>query len=169
MPRSTAARRRPSYKSLFAQGEYFSYNLERLTGLPSVHFSGWYAQASWTITGEARKYNPAAGSYLGIVPNNPFSLSKGGWGAWEIAFRYSNVNLNSLFTPGISTAVTNGVAGGAQNIVTAGLNWYVNRNLRFMLNYLHGTVDKFNGSTVPLGADIGAKFNALATRVQVAF
>jgi phosphate-selective porin OprO/OprP len=75
----------------------------------------------------------------------------------------------SLFTPGISTAVTNGVAGGAQNIYPAGLNWYVNRNVRFMLNYLHGTIDKFNGSTVPLGADIGAKFNALATRVQVAF
>jgi phosphate-selective porin OprO/OprP len=157
------------YGSLFAQAEYFSYNVERLIGLPSVHFTGWYAEGSWTITGESRKYNPAAGSYLGIVPMNPFSLSKGGWGAWEIAARYSTVNLNDLFTPGISTTATNGVAGGVQSIYTAGLNWYPNRNVRLEINYLYGTIDKFNGSTAPLGADIGAKFNALATRVQVAF
>jgi phosphate-selective porin OprO and OprP len=157
------------YGSLFVQGEYFSYNVERLLGLPSVHFEGWYAEGSWTITGENRKYIPGTGAYSGIVPNNPFSLSAGGWGAWEIAARYSHVDLNDLFTPGISTAVTNGVAGGEQNIYTAGLNWYVNRNVRFLINYLHGTVDRLNGAAKPLGADIGAHFDALATRVQVAF
>ena len=41
-----------------------------------------------------------------------------------------------------------------------GLNWYVNRNARFMVNYLHGSVDKFNGTAKPLGADIGAHFDA---------
>jgi phosphate-selective porin OprO/OprP len=154
---------------LFFQGEYFWYNIERLTGLPTLQFQGWYAEGSWTVTGESRKYLPATGAYSGIVPNNPFSLSNGTWGAWEIAARYSHVDLNDLFIPGISTAVTNGVAGGEQSIYTAGLNWYVNRNLRFMINYLHGTIDKFSGSSKPLGADIGAHFDALATRVQVAF
>jgi hypothetical protein len=38
-----------------------------------------------------------------------------------------------------------------------------------MVNYLHGSVGKFNGTAKPLGADIGAHFDALATRVQVAF
>jgi phosphate-selective porin OprO/OprP len=157
------------YGPLFFQGEYFWYNVERLLGLPSVHFNGWYAEGSWTITGESRQYNPSAAAYAGIIPNNPFSLSAGGWGAWEIGARYSHVDLNDLFTPGIPTAVTNGVAGGAQNVYTVGLNWYANRNVRFMFNYLHGTVDKFSGAAATAGADIGAHFDALAMRTQVAF
>jgi phosphate-selective porin OprO and OprP len=157
------------YGPLFFQGEYFWYDVERSLGLPSVHFNGWYAEGSWTITGESRKYNPGAGAYSGIVPDQPFAWSTGGWGAWEIAARYSYVNLNDLFTPGIPVADTNGVAGGTQNIYTVGLNWYVNRNVRFMVNYLHGTVDKFSGATGNAGVDIGAHFDALAMRTQVAF
>jgi len=154
---------------LFFQGEYYWYDVQRSFGLPSLHFNGWYAQGSWTITGEHRKYNPSAGSYAGIVPDYPFSLTTGGWGAWEIAARYSFVDLNDLFTPGIPTSVTHGVAGGTQGIYTVGLNWYINRNIRIMLNYLHGSVDKFSGATATAGADIGAKFDALAMRTQIAF
>jgi hypothetical protein len=44
-----------------------------------------------------------------------------------------------------------------------------NRKVRFMINYLHGNIDKLNGCTKPLGTDIGAHFDAVATRVQVAF
>jgi Phosphate-selective porin O and P len=58
--------------------------------------------------------------------------------------------------------VTNGVAGGVQNIYTIGPNWCVNRNVRFMVNYLHGTVDKFSGAAATAGAEIGALFDALA-------
>jgi phosphate-selective porin OprO/OprP len=158
-----------TYGPLFVQGEFFWYNVDRLLGLPSVHFNGFYAQGSWTVTGESHQYLPGSGAYSGIVPTNPLSLSAGGWGAWEIAARYSRVDLNDLFTPGISTAVTNGVAGGVQEIYTLGLNWYPNRNVRFMLDYLHGKVDKFTGTALPLGSDIGAHFNALAMRTQVAF
>jgi phosphate-selective porin OprO and OprP len=74
-----------------------------------------------------------------------------------------------LFTPGIPTAATNGGARGAQDIYTIGLNWYVSRNVRFMFNYLHSTVDKFSGVAATAGADIGAHFDALAMQTQVAF
>src|ERR1700722_14486480 len=168
-----------AYASLFFQGEYFWYDVDRNLGLPSTRFSGWYAEGSWTITGEHRAYNPAAGAYGGIVPDRPFSLGKGDPGAWEIAVRYSHVNLKPLFTVGIPVALTNGAAGGQQNITTVGLNWYVNRNVRFMVNYLHGTIDKFSDAATPavaglnpafpVGTDIGAKFDALAMRTQIAF
>jgi phosphate-selective porin len=35
-----------------------------------------------------------------------------------------------------------GIAGGQQTVFTAGLNWYVNNNIMFKLNYLHGSIDK---------------------------
>ena len=39
-------------------------------------------------------------------------------------------------------ATANGVAGRKQTVHTAGLNWYVNRNVGFMFNYLHGDIAK---------------------------
>jgi phosphate-selective porin OprO and OprP len=62
---------------------------------------------------------------------------------------------------------TNGVAGGQQTIYTAGLNWYVNGNIRFMFDYLHGNIAKQVSATN--GGDAGAKFDAFAMRTQVAF
>jgi hypothetical protein len=54
------------------------------------------------------------------------------------------------------------VAGGKQTVHTAGLNWYVNRNVRFMFNYLYGDIAK-RVSATNVG-DVGAKFDAFAVR-----
>lgn len=152
-----------TYGPFFAQGEYYWYNVDRnaLPGMPSVKFEGGYAQASYVLTGESRTYNPGAAAYNGVVPANPFSLTGGGWGAWEIAGRVSQIDLNDQL------ATANGVAGGKQTVYTAGLNWYVNRNVRFMFNYVHGDIAKQVSATNP--GDVGAKFDALAMRTQVAF
>src|ERR1700730_9593128 len=84
-----------TYGPLFFQGEYFWYNVERnaFAPLPSLKFQGGYAEAAYVLTGESRAYNPGSASYGGVVPVNPFSLN-GGWGAWEIAGRYSTIDLN---------------------------------------------------------------------------
>jgi phosphate-selective porin OprO and OprP len=153
-----------TYGPLFVQGEYFWYNVDRANNiipLPSVQFDGGYAQASYVLTGETHKYNPAAAAYGGIVPANPWSPTENGWGAWEIAGRVSTMNLNDQL------ATANGVAGGRQTVYTAALNWYVNRNVRFMFDYLHGDVAKQISPTN--AGDAGSKFNALAMRTQVAF
>ena len=96
-----------------------------------------------------------------MVPANPFSLTGGGWGAWEIAGRYSTIDLNDRL------GLVNGVAGGRQTIYTLALNWYVNSNVRFMFDYLHGNISK-QVSPTNFG-DTGAKFDAFAMRTQVAF
>jgi phosphate-selective porin OprO/OprP len=152
-----------AYGPLYFQGEYFWYNVDRgaLPGLPSIKFEGGYAQASWVLTGETHAYDPSTAAYKGIIPANPFSLAGGGWGAWEIAGRISTIDLNDQL------ATANGVAGGRQTIYTAGLNWYVNRNVRFMFDYLHGDITKQASSTNP--ADVGARFDAVAMRTQIAF
>jgi phosphate-selective porin OprO and OprP len=157
-----------TYGPLFFQGEYFWYNVERgaFTGLaplsaPNLNFAGGYAEASYMLTGETHPYNPGNAAYGAIAPANPFSLTGGGWGAWEIAGRVSTMNLNDQL------ATANGVSGGRQTVYTAGLNWYVSGNVRFMLDYLHGTVAKQISPTN--SGDAGSKFDALAMRTQVAF
>jgi phosphate-selective porin OprO/OprP len=161
---------------LYVQGEYFWFDVDRrlfpvqpttaaglvasVTG-PTLHFNGGYILAGWALTGETHPYNNASGTYTAIVPAHPFSWQAGTWGAWEIAGRYSVIDLNDRL------GFADGASGGKQTIYTAGLNWYANRNIRFMLNYLHGTIDK---QASPLDFhDTGTKFDAVAARAQMAF
>jgi phosphate-selective porin OprO/OprP len=140
--------------SFYAQGEYFDYRVNRLIGLPDLHFSGGYAQASYVLTGESRKYNPVTGSYGGVVPKNMADWKNGGWGAWEVAARYSQMTLNDR-----------DVFGGELKSTTVALNWYVNPNIRFMFDWVHGQVDK----STALNADIGAHYDVYSMRTQVAW
>src|SRR6266404_4398887 len=151
-----------TYGPLFFQGEYFWYNIDRnaFAPLPSLRFQGGYAEAAYVLTGETRPYKSASASYGGIAPANPFSLTGGGWGAWEIAGRYSTIDLNDRL------ATASGIAGGRQTIYTLALNWYVNGNVRFMFDYLHGNITK-QVSPTNFG-DAGAKFDAFAMRTQIA-
>jgi phosphate-selective porin OprO and OprP len=157
-----------TYGAFFFQSEYFWFNVDRnaATGLPpigapSLHFQGGYAEASYVLTGETHAYNPALAAYYGIKPEHPFSLQAGEWGAWEIAGRVSMIDLNDQ----LGTAT--GIAGGQQTIYTAGLNWYVSGNIRFMFNYLHGDVPRQVSPTSTASA--GSNFDAIAMRTQVAF
>src|SRR5260370_13428564 len=120
-----------TYGPLFFQGEYFWYNVDcnAFAPLPSLKFQGGYAEAAYVLTGETRPYNSASASYGGIVPENPFSLTGGGWGAWEIAGRYSTVDLNDRL------GLVTGAAGGRQAVYTLALHWDGTRTVRVMVDY----------------------------------
>lgn len=157
-----------TYGPLIVQGEYFWYNVDRTAntglapiGAPSLKFQGGYAQAGYVLTGEGRSYNAGNAAYGGVKPAHPFSLEGGGWGAWEIAGRFSTIDLNNQL------GTTTGIAGGRQTVYTAALNWYVNGNIRFMLDYLHGNVSR-QASPVST-ANVGSSFDAVAMRTQFAF
>jgi len=153
-------------KSLYAQGGWFGYGLNRhASTLADPNFDGWYVQASWVLTGESKKYRPELGAYGIPKPAQNFTVDKGGWGAWEIAARYSDLNLN--FDPGIAGTATPaaGIRGGDQRIWSAGLNWYPNPVLRLMLDYQHVKVSRLNSS----GGDLGAVLDDVSLRLQIAF
>jgi phosphate-selective porin OprO and OprP len=152
-----------TYGALYAQGEYFWYNVERgaLPGLSNVKFDGGYAEVGYAVTGETRHYNPASASYTSLVPLNPFSLTGGGTGAIEIGGRISMVDLNDQL------AIANGVAGGRQMVYGAALNWYPTTNVRFLFNYLHGDIGKQVSATNT--GNVGSTFDAFAMRTQIAF
>jgi phosphate-selective porin OprO and OprP len=167
-----------AWRNFFLQGEYYHIDLNR-RGLASNAFDGGYIEGSWTMTGEHRHYRPTEGAYSGIIPDRPFEpwADNYGTGAWELAFRYSTINLNSNFTPGVIPAATsNAVGGGTQTIYAVGLNWYPNANMRLMFDFLHGSIDKKFSTAAgggvagtPLGTPVGGRLDALAMRTQFAF
>ncbi len=161
-----------TWSGLYWQGELYKYEVSR-RGLEDANFGGAYGQVSWTLTGEHHTYNPQSASYFRIYPKHPFSLTDGQWGAFELAARVSYVDLNSNFVDGKSLASNlAAVDGGRQTGYTLGLNWYPNDLFRILLDYNHIDYDKVNGTAVKgaaLGAPVGARFNALSLRTQVAF
>ncbi len=161
-----------TYGHFFWQGEYYRYQVDR-RGLATANFDGGYGQVSWTLTGESHAYNPQAGSYFRIMPKHPFSLSRGDWGAWEVAARASYVDLNSNFISGTAlSANPTAIGGGLQRSYSLGLNWYPNDLVRFLLDFNRLDYDKTNGAAVKgaaLGVPVGATFNALSLRAQVAY
>lgn len=153
-----------SYGPFKVQGEYYIYNIDRTAALPDPDFNSWYMQASWVLTGEKYKYSMEEAAYKGVKPASPFTLG-GGIGAWELAARYSQTDLN--FREGSAGFATpaGGIRGGKQDIITAGINWYPINNVRFMLEYLDVDVERLDGA----GVDIGHGYNAVAARAQFAF
>lgn len=110
------------YGPLYLESEYGRTDVNRVTG-SNVSFDGGYVGASWVITGENREYKD--GAFARIKPKESFSPSKGGWGAWEIATRYSTLDLND-----------DNIYGGKEDNYSLGLNWYPNNYLRFLVDYV---------------------------------
>ena len=106
-------------------GEYNRARIER-SGAESLDFDSWHVAAAWSLTGESRAsaYRIDAGEFKGLVPAREFDPDAGTFGAWELAARYAEVDLNDgLFT------------GGQEEAATAALNWYPNGNMRFMFDW----------------------------------
>jgi phosphate-selective porin OprO/OprP len=138
----------------YGQGGWFRYDITRRSALPSPVFSGWYAQASWSLSGESKRYDPTVASFRGLRPDNP--LGKG-LGAWEAKARFSHMNLD--FDP---LAATGAVKGGVQDVWTLGLNWYPNQTIRFLLDYDRIRVHHINAPATDISAD------AVGLRTQIA-
>ncbi len=86
-----------NWDNFYGQGGYFHFDVtRRASALPDPSFDGWYAQASWVITGESKPYNTATGSYGLPKPDHAFSFDKPGSGAWELAGRYSVLDLDTM-------------------------------------------------------------------------
>jgi len=120
------------YGPLSIQGEFIFNDTDTPAGLdPS--FDGWYVFGSYFLTGESRAYSKPRGVFSRVSPGNPFFLGTDGIGAWEIALRYSQLNLDDS---GL-TATTR----GELDDITAALNWYPTANTRLMLNYVFADIN----------------------------
>src|SRR6266403_655442 len=179
-----------SYYNFFAQGEYYHYVVDTRAGVPTLpgnlqggvpgpalNFDGGYVQASYSIGG-MRHYDPSRGAYTGVIPETPMVWGGGGWGALELAARYTFVNLNNpnlttaslgpaYSAPGVFTGGTTTYGGGKETTYGVGLNWYPNNNMKFMLDYEHVVVDNpqfFGGPNYR-----GAVIDWVGARSQIVF
>ncbi|MGV8075370.1 MAG: OprO/OprP family phosphate-selective porin [Syntrophobacteraceae bacterium] len=141
------------------QGEYIhsflNLNADDADLIDDPDFYGFYVSAGYFITGESRPYNKGEGIFGRVKPLVNFHPTKGGCGAWEVALRYSYLNLNS-----------GDIHGGREKDLTAGVNWYLNPNTRVMFNYVRAMLDRNVDSAK---SDIDGSANIFEGRFQVDF
>jgi len=168
-------------QNLLLQSEYEDLGVQRSDGVASPRFHGYYVSATWVLTGEARSRNAATAAFDGPVVAHPFSLSDGGWGAWELGLRYSDADLNYHAGAAFTAPSASAIRGGDEQTLTGGLNWYVNSLVRFMLDFQHVRINRLSPATaanslsvwqIPtasVGAQIGQSYDVVSLRSQVAF
>jgi len=113
----------------------------------------WQISGGFVLTGEANAFG-------GVRPSSPMNPSKRTWGAVELVARVHALDIDDAAFPifaDSTRAATKATAFGA------GINWYWNRNVKFVANYDH---TKFDG-----GAPVGDRpaENLVFIRLQFGF
>ncbi len=163
------------WRGLRVQGEYIVMNNALKVGLPEPYdvidtysFGGWYAMASYLIFGGRQHYD-ASNAGFGAP-----SLGRS-WGDIELVGRYDYLDLNDQ-----------DILGGTGQNFTFGVNYYVNPNVKFQLNYQYSHNDRyangdgeyfigFDADGIPTKepADVvgtaGIAYHMVGLRMQVSF
>jgi len=193
-----------NFENFYAQAGYYGFEVERapiafkvftsaVTSATEIvqpsnnSLSGWYVQASWFATGEQKPYSAATGAFTAPKVLHPFGLGESaGWGAIELAGRFSELDLNSHVRDdsnvitGWTGAATrtftffNTERGGDQRIATVELNWYPNSFVKFGFAYQYIQVSRLQapGTVTTTGLPIlptlngGQNLSTFAVRTQ---
>jgi len=103
------------YNKFSMQGEYTMVDVNALKD--NYNFYGYYAQGSYFLLGNGRKYKTYNSVFGKVKPDQDGDL--------ELAFRYSYINLNDKDEH-----------GGSQTDYNIGLNWYLANEFKLMFNYV---------------------------------
>lgn len=131
-------------------------------------FDGFYVHLMCFLTpGDHRDVNPDNPGWTRIKPVRPFQFRRSedgdvtrGPGAWEVKFRYDNVGFNNpLFLQGFVPVAQ---SGGSYQVLTWGLNWYWNPNMKVMADYTYNL--RTTGQSYGDG-----NFSAFGMRTQMDF
>jgi phosphate-selective porin OprO/OprP len=91
--------------------------------------SAYQLSLSYFLTGETETYNS-------FTPLTTFHPGRPGWGAWEVVARYHQLEIdNDAFTGGGSSFADPATAPRKARAVGVGVNWYLNQNVKWMLDF----------------------------------
>lgn len=154
------------YGAFSLEGEYVRSFIDREnmkdgTQLTDLTFDGWHMDATYSLTGESRRYDGSTGQFGRLKPNRNFDLA-GGLGALELAGRIMQIDMNDqAYKAGRATASSFGV------------NWYVNNNVRLMADYTHvwDIDNKGHGAVAGTASNSGdpSDFDYAQMRASLAF
>ncbi len=159
-----------NFGSLQLVGEYQNLWLQRDAGFgPDLNLHGGYFYAAYFLTGEHMPWNRSSGTLDRIKPFEKFFLVntccdgvQGGWGAWQIAYRWSYADFND-----------DNIQGGRGVSHTLGLNWYWNAYARMQFNAIYGEIDDAainDGDNTGNPADaLSGNYTILGARFMVDF
>jgi phosphate-selective porin OprO and OprP len=124
----------------------------------SLDTSAWQLAASWFLTGEEA-------AFRGFKPGSVFSLENGTWGAFELVARYHELSIDDeAFSGGVDSFADPAVSARRATAWALGVNWYLNENLKWVLNYERTSFD----GAADGGADREDE-QAFLTRVALGF
>ena len=136
---------------LSVQGEWFATTVQQKGGGP-VFLHGFYAYASYFLTGEHRGYDRQGGEFSRVAVLRPLVRTSNapatGCGAFEVAMRFAVADFvsgNLPFVPGVLAPT-----GSVLYQTTFGLNWYLNDYTRIMANYTISTPDSRGLPALPV-------------------
>ena len=123
--------------------------------------TAWEVTGSWVLTGEDATF---AG---GVIPRHPFDPRNGCWGAFQLVGRYAELKVDPDAFPVFSNP---SASASSAHSWSAGLNWYLNRNVEVKASFSHTIFDGGGGpGNSPPAAITREEENVLFTRVQLAF
>ena len=158
-----------SWRSLGLLGEYIQ-NTQRLAppvtpgklayaGTPrTISTQAWQLQASYLLTGEDE-------TLAAVQPRRNFDPMGGGLGAWELVARGDQLMIdNDVYNYGLASKST---AANEALEWSLGVNWYLNRNVKFQLDYENTTFRYGAGKATAVNA-LTAE-SAILSRMQLSF
>lgn len=160
-----------NYGPAHFQTEWMGTVMNQTSG-PAIFYHGAYFQCGYFLTGESCRYLKQAGVLdYNVTPYSDFfGIGRhkciGGWGAWEVAFRWSYLDLSAdNIVPGNQLSNIVGPPPspnpGTLNETTLALNWWWNRFTRVQFNWIHSMPDYDSVGSAPL--------DIFAARFQIEF
>jgi phosphate-selective porin OprO/OprP len=136
-------------------GEYTvsRQRLRRADDAAELENTAWQVEAAFALTGEAE-------SFRGIAPAQPADPARGEWGAIELIARAHALELDEDAFPLYADPARSMRGATAYG---AGVNWYLNRNVRVLVAY-----ERTNFDPAGEAAERPAE-NSVIGRVQFAF
>jgi phosphate-selective porin OprO/OprP len=155
-----------TYGPAMVRGEFMTRNDELIdlagtgTGQHSLlRTVGYSVEGSVLLTGEDEVPNGR------VVPKNPFNLSQGTWGAFELVGRFGAVSMDRGVLEDLGSTFPGANSNRASSI-TLGFWWWPIPNVRFGLNYV---AENYYSGVQLSGTHHGSHVNGVLARAQVDF